>query len=218
MYLNFKQDKITGKYYNSYDKKWYTLDGNYQGNDQTGTINLSEYDDNLITGNFSFNSTNPVKYANQQENNSAYNQNGMYGTSNLYGLPAGLYYTNKLNTMTGYYSDKKGIGYDIFVSATTYDIDNFLDQTKDVKVVKLDSGNQGDTTMFEQNGKYYFTYEDWKIPKDIKIGDKLKITGKIRSYNNSQGLEIKPWTNEQNPGQYESTSQGIFQISEVKKV
>lgn len=221
MYLNFKQDKITGKYYNSYDKKWYTLDGVYQGNgnDQSGSISLSEFDGNLITGNFFFGSTNPTKFSNQAESNIAYNNNGMYGMGNSnYGLPAGLYYTNKLNTLTGSYSDKKGANYDLFVSATQADIDYFADQTKELKVLRIDSGNPGDTTMFEQNGKYYFTYEDWKIPKDTKVGDKLKITGKIRSFNNSQGIEIKPYIDQNNPNVYESTSQGIFQISDVKKI
>ena len=56
MYLNFKQDKITGKYYNSFDKKWYTLDGVFrdynmgQQTGQMGTIELNEFNNNLITG------------------------------------------------------------------------------------------------------------------------------------------------------------------------
>jgi hypothetical protein len=221
MYLNFKQDKITGKYYNSYDKKWYTLDGNYRDNNngQSGTIELNEYDGNLIVGTLSFSSTNTRKFANMAENNSLNDQGylGMNGSSFI-SLPAGQYYTNTIRTMTGYYSDKKYNSYDLFVSSDQTDIDNFVEQTKDLKVAKLDSGNQGDSTMFEQNGKYYFTFEDWKIPKDIKIGDKLKITGKIRSYNNSQWIEIKPYTDQNNQGQSETTSQGIFQISDVKKV
>jgi hypothetical protein len=216
MYLTFKQDKITGKYYNSYDKKWYTLDGNYEIDytNQYGRLNLNEYDGNLISGNIGFNSQNAIQFSNQNESNTAYQNNNFIG----YSIPAGLYYTNKLNTLSGYYSDKKGGNYDLFVSATQADIDYFIDQTKELKVLKLDSGNSGDTTIFEQNGRYYFTYEDWKIPKDIKVGEKLQITGKIRSYSSPQGIEIKPWVNEQNPNVYESTSQGIFQISDVKKI
>jgi hypothetical protein len=216
MYLNFKQDKITGKYYNSYDKKWYTLDGNYEIDytKQYGRININEYDNNLISGNLGFNNQNPYKFVNQNEQNIA-NQNYTFVG---YSIPAGLYYTNTLRTLSGYYSDKTGQSYDLFVSSTQSDIDNFIDETKELEVIKLDSGNPGEVTMFEQNGKYYFTYEDWKIPKDIKVGDKLKITGKIRSFNNPQGFEVKPWVNEQNPGKYESTSQGIFQISDVKKI
>jgi hypothetical protein len=216
MYLDIKQDKITGKYYNSYDKKWYKLDGYFQSNDQTGTINLNEYDGNLVVGNMSFSSTNPAKFANSAENNAVYN-NG-FGGFNGYGIPAGLYYTNTLKTLSGYYNDKKGLGYDLFVSANPADIDYFTDITKEYKVVKLDSGNQGDSAVFESNGSYYFTYEDWTLPKDMKVGDKLKITGKIRSYNNSQGVEIKPWVSPENQGQYESTSQGIFQIGSAKKI
>jgi hypothetical protein len=217
MYLDIKQDKITGKYYNSYDKKWYKLDGYFQSNDQTGTINLNEYDGNLVNGNLSFSSTNPAKFSNQKENNEVFGYNG-FGSFNGYGIAAGLYYTNTLKTLSGYYNDKKGLGYDLFVSTNPADIDYFTDITKEYKVVKLDSGNQGDSAVFESNGSYYFTYEDWMLPKDMKVGDKLKITGKIRSYNNSQGVEIRPWVSPENQGQYESTSQGIFQIGSAKKI
>jgi hypothetical protein len=221
MYLDFKQDKITGKYYNSYDKKWYTLDGNYRDNNngQSGTVELNEYDGNLITGTLSFGSTNPRKFANMAENNSLNDQGylGMGGSS-FTSLPAGQYYTGTIRTMTGFYYDKKQNSFDLFVSSDQTDIDNFVDQTKDLKVVRLDTGNPGDATLFEQNGKYYFSYEDWKIPKDTKVGDKLRITGKIRSYNNSQWIEVKPYIDQNNQGQNETTSQGIFQISEAKKV
>jgi hypothetical protein len=165
----------------------------------------------------SFNSTNPAKFSNQKESNEVFNFNGQ-GNYNGYGIPAGLYYTNTLKTLSGYYNDKKGLSFDLFVSANQSDIDYFTDITKEYKLARLDSGNQGDSTIFESNGNYYFTFEDWMLPKDLKVGDKVKITGRIRSYNNSQGVEIKPWVSPENPGQYESTSQGIFQISSAKKI
>jgi hypothetical protein len=218
MYLNFKQDKITGKYYNSYDKKWYTLDGVYRDNNmgqsgQTGSIELSEFDNNLITGNLNFNLQNPTKYTNQSQQNSIYQNGNDYA----YGIPAGVYYTNTIKTMGGYYNDKKYGNYDLFVSSNQADINVFTDKSIEVKVVKVDDGNNGSTTIFEQNGNYFFTFEDWKLPKDIKVGDKLKIIGKIRSYSSSQSIEIQPWK-DTFPGVYESTSQGIFQITDLKKI
>ena len=217
MYLNFEKDKITGKYYNSYDKKWYKLDGIYRDNlmgqpGQSGSIELNEFDNNLITGNLSFNTPNPVKFTNQNQ------QNGLFqnGNNYTYGIPAGVYYTNSIKTMGGFYSDKKFGQYDLFVSSNQSDIEDFTEKVIDVKVVKLDDGNPGNSTIFEQNGNYFFTYEDWKA-KDLKIGDKVKITGKIRSFNNPQSLEVQPWK-DNIPGIYESTSQGIFQISDVKKL
>ncbi len=219
MYLNFKQDKITGKYYNSFDKKWYTLDGVFrdynmgQQTGQMGTIELNEFNNNLITGSLSFNLQNPAKYTNQNQQNNLYQNNYSYS----YGIPAGVYYTNSIKTMAGNYSDKKNANYDLFVSYEPADIADFVDKSIEVKVVKLDDGNIGNATIFEQNGNYFFTFEDWKV-KDFKVGDKIKITGKIRSFINSQSFETKPFVDPNNQGQYESTSQGIFQISDVKKV
>jgi hypothetical protein len=217
MYLNFKQDKITGKYYNSYDKKWYNLDGVYRDNimgqpGQSGSIELNEFDGNLITGSLSFNVQNPTKFTNQNEQNNLYQG----GFNYVYGIPAGVYYTNTIKTMGGYYSDKKFGNYDLFVSSVPADIDNFVERKLEAKVIKLDDGMSGNSTFFEQNGNYFFSYEDWMF-KDLKVGDKVSIIGKIRSFNNSQSLEVQPWK-DNNPGIYESTSQGIFQITDVKKI
>jgi hypothetical protein len=217
MYLNFKQDKITGKYYNSYDKKWYNLDGYYENNGQNGNIRLVEYDNNILTGNISFVYPNPLKFANNAENQSVNNQfgNGYYMG---WGIQAREYYTNTLKTLSGSYSDNKFNYYDLFISTEPKDIDYFQDISKEYKVLKLDSGSQGDITMLESDGKYYFTFEDWKIPKDTKIDDKLMVSGKIRSFSSQQGIEIKPWISEQQQGEYQQTNQGIFQISSVKKI
>ena len=121
--------------------------------------------------------------------------------------------------MGGYYTEKNSStnSYDIFVSAEPADIADFTDKVIEAKVAKLDDGNPFNSTIFEQNSNYYFTYEDWKT-KDLKVGDKVKITGKIRSFNTAQVIELKPYIDQDNPGIFESTSAGIFQISDIKKI
>jgi hypothetical protein len=212
MYLNFDKDKITGKYYNSYDQKWYNLDGTYNQfqDNQAGTIDLKEFDNNLNIGSFNFTITNPERYFTNAEIIAINNQQNFNNKS----IPSGLYYTKTLRTLSGSYTDKKGTPFDLFVSSNGSDIDNFVDITKDLIVRKLDNGQPFESTIFEDNGKFYFTLEDWKIPKNVKIGDKVKVTGKVRSYNYSYGFNTAQEPNYN----YESTSQGFFQVKEVKKI
>jgi predicted extracellular nuclease len=213
MYLVFNNDKITGKYYDSFDKKWYNLDGIFRQNidSKEGVIELSELDNNINVGTFSIMTTKQGKYSNNKESELNYSQNNSYSNS----IPSGLYYTKTLETLLGFYTNKKGVPYDFYVSSNNDNIDQIkTDITKEFVVRKLDNGQPFESTIFEENGRYYFTIEDWKIPKDIKVGDKVSVTGKVRTYNNQYGFNIS-----QEPDyKYESTNQGFFQIKEVKKI
>jgi hypothetical protein len=220
MYLNFKQDKITGKYYNSYDKKWYTLDGNYEVDqlNQSGIIRLNEFSDGLINGDIMFSTFNSPVMQNSEEQQRVYNS-GLYNYSG--GISAGLYYNNKIKTLAGFYREKiyTGKEYDMFVSANQADIDNFVEVTKELTIVNLKNPELYQQVMFEKEGKYYFTYEDWKIPKDIKKGDKVKVIGKLRSYVNPVSFNLnEPTGNDYSNVKSEGSNQGFFQISDVKKI
>lgn len=218
MYLNFKQDKITGKYYNSYDKKWYTLDGNYEIDqlNQSGVIRLNEFSDGLINGDIMFSTFNPPVMQNSEDQQKVYNS-GLYNYSG--GISAGIYYNNKIKTLAGFYREKVYTGkeYDMFVSANQIDIDNFVEVSKELKVVNLKNSELYQQVMFEKDGKYYFTYEDWKMPKDIKKGDKVIVTGKLRSYVNPVSFSLnEPIGNDYSNVKSEGSNQGFFQISSVK--
>jgi hypothetical protein len=218
MELIFDKDKITGEYYNDYEQKKYRLVGSYdtEGTNQTGTISLEESDNNSKTGNIlKLHTLKAAKFSNSKESADVYST-GTYNYAS--GVTAGLYYTNKLTTLSGFYNtNNNGSQYDLFISNDEQMTANYPIQKLEFEVAQLNTESQYDTLMLKRAESYYFTNENWKIPKDIKVGDKLSITGKIRDYLSTQtfGLSLD---GQNDSSKWQPTSQGIFQITEVKKI
>jgi hypothetical protein len=217
MELIFDKDKITGEYYNNYEQKKYDLVGRYdtEGTNQTGTISLEEYDSNTKTGGIlKFHTLKPAKFSNAKENADVFAP-GTYNYAS--GVTAGVYYTNKIQALSGFYNTNDGPQFDLFISSDEKMTANYPSQKIEFEVAQLNTESQYDTLILKKADSYYFTNENWKIPKGIKIGDKLIITGKIRDYLSTQtfGLSLD---GPSDTSKWQPTSQGIFQIVYVQKI
>jgi hypothetical protein len=209
VYLNFDKDRVTGKYYNNIDKKWFELSGSYNATPDktTGIIDLSEYDGGLVTGKMSFSAI---------ENSNIFNTND---ASNLpfqnYGVSAGNYYNKTFVKLVGTYTDVNNNPNDIYLYVNEDNFKSVQAISRNLSYIKTEPSNSFETaTAFFQDGdKYFFTKEVWKLPADTKSGDKLKITGKLRNYNWTKSITLK-----QEPYEGQSTNQGFFQITKVEKL
>jgi hypothetical protein len=205
VYLNFDKDKITGKYYNNIDKKWFDLGGSYTANpDKTsGTIQLDEFDGGLVTGKMYFSGIDNPNIFNEADSQKQVFNNYVYGVS------AGNYYNKTFTKLIGVYTDVKNNPNDIYIYSNEADFKNVQPITKTLTYFKTD----GDSVFLNDGNNYYFTNELWKLPKDLKQGDKIKVTGKLRNYN-----MIKYFTIKENPFEGQQTNQGFFQITKVEKI
>ncbi len=204
VYLNFDKDKFTGKYYNNIDKKWFDLSGNYNSTpDKTsGTIELSEFDGGLVTGKMYFSGVdNPNIFKELDSQKQVFNY--------VYGVSAGNYYNKTFTKLVGIYTDIKNNPNDIYVYANENDMKNVQPITKNLSYFKIDN----DTAFMNDGENYYFTNELWKLPKDLKQGDKIKVIGKLRNYNMTKYFTIK-----EEPFQGQQTNQGFFQITSATKI
>lgn len=204
VYLNFDKDKISGKYYNNIDKKWFDLAGNYNSTpDKTsGTIELSEFDGGLVTGKMYFSgidNSNIFKEADSQKQ--------MYNYT--YGVSAGNYYNKTFTKLVGIYTDIKNNPNDIYIYASEAEMKNVQPITKTLSYFKIDN----DTAFMNDGENNYFTNELWKLPKDLKQGDKIKVIGKLRNYNMTKYFTVK-----ENPFEGQQTNQGFFQITSATKL
>lgn len=205
VYLNFNKDKITGKYYNNIDKKWFDLSGSYSANpDKTsGTIQLDEFDNGLVTGKIYFSGIdNPSVFNNEDSPKQNINDN-------FYGVSAGIYYNKTFSKLIGTYTDVKNNFNDIYIYSSETDYKNVQPITKNLSYFKAD----GDSVFLNDGTNYYFTNESWKLPKDLKLGDKVKVTGKLRNYN-----MVKYFTIKEDPYEGQQTNQGFFQITKAEKL
>jgi hypothetical protein len=204
VYLNFEKDKVNGKYYNNIDKKWFDLGGSYTANpDKTsGVIQLDEFDNGLITGKMYFSGIeNPNIFNETDSQKQLYNNN--------YGVSAGNYYNKTFTKLIGIYTDVKNNPNDIYIYSNEADFKNVQPITKNLTYFKAD----GDSIFMNDGANYYFTNETWKLPKDLKQGDKIKVTGKLRNYNMIKYFNIK-----EEPYEGQQTNQGFFQITKVEKL
>jgi hypothetical protein len=209
VYLNFDKDRVTGKYYNNIDKKWFELSGSYNATPDktTGVVELSEYDGGLVTGKMSFSAI---------ENSNIFNTND---ASNLpfqnYGVSAGNYYNKTFSKLVGTYTDVNNNPNDIYLYLNEDNFKMVQPINRTLSYIKTEPSNSFETaTAFFQDGeKYFFSKEIWKLPADLKSGDKVKITGKLRNYNWTKSITLK-----QDPYEGQSTNQGFFQITKVEKV
>jgi hypothetical protein len=205
VYLNFNKDKITGKYYNNIDKKWFDLGGSYNANpDKTsGTIQLDEFDNGLVTGKIYFSGIENPNIFNETDSQKQNINN------NFYGVSAGVYYNKTFSKLIGTYTDVKNNFNDIYIYSSETDYKNVQPITKTLTYFKAD----GDSIFLNDGANYYFTNESWKLPKDLKLGDKIKVTGKLRNYN-----MIKYFTIKEDPFEGQQTNQGFFQITKAEKL
>lgn len=209
VYLNFDKDKVTGKYYNNIDKKWFDLAGNYNSTpDKTsGTIELSEFDGGLVTGKMNFSGI---------ENPNVFNQNdAQLPFQTVYGVSAGNYYNKTFTKLVGSYTDVKNNPNDIYLYTNETEFKSIQPITRTLTYFKTEPANPSETeTVFMQEGdKYFFTKEVWKLPRDLKAGDKVKITAKLRNYSWTKYFTVK-----QEPYEGQQTNQGFFQISKADKL
>jgi hypothetical protein len=205
VYLNFDKDKVAGKYYNNIDKKWFDLSGSYNANpDKTsGIIQLDEFDNGLVTGKMYFSGIDNPNIFNETDS-----QKQVFNNNN-YGVSAGNYYNKTFTKLIGIYTDVKNNPNDIYIYSNETDYKNVQPITKTLTYFKAD----GDSIFLNDGANYYFTNESWKLPKDLKQGDKIKVTGKLRNYN-----MIKYFTIKENPYEGQQTNQGFFQITKAEKV
>jgi hypothetical protein len=206
VYLNFDKDKITGKYYNNIDKKWFDLSGSYTANpDKTsGTVQLDEFDGGLVTGKMYFSGIDNPNIFNEADS-----QKQVFNYNTTYGVSAGNYYNKTFTKLIGIYTDVKNNPNDIYIYSNEADFKNVQPITKTLSYFKAD----GDSVFLNDGANYYFTNESWKLPKDIKQGDRIKVTGKLRNYN-----MIKYFTIKENPYEGQQTNQGFFQITKAEKL
>lgn len=204
VFLNFDKDKITGKYYNNIDKKWFELSGNYNSTpDKTsGTIELSEFDGGLVTGKMYFSGIDNPNIFKEADSQKQF-------INSVYGVSAGNYYNKSFKKLVGIYTDIKNNPNDIYIYASESEMKNVQPITKTLSYFRTD----GDSAYLNDGDNYYFTNELWKLPKDLKQGDKIKVTGKLRNYNMTKYFTIKD-----NPFEGQQTNQGFFQIIKAEKI
>jgi hypothetical protein len=210
---------LTGTYFSSGENKTFDLEGMFKNsgyNTNDGTLEFTELDKGKVSGLFNFNTETPRGGGNT-----------VIGLGRLYKSYNSSSSLVVISSLSGTYTDLDNNNYDVYLTANEKEIMDWKVETIEGELIKNSNqsyGNrEGETKTFfikKDDGTYILTRDTSKFAK-IEEGKKVKVTGKVRRYNQGASGNIGQCNGGygQPPSQdlckYISAKDGIFNVTEA---